>query len=417
MAASVVVKNLSKQYQIGELHRATTLREALMGFARKPFSRGRRKRETIWAVKDVSFQLEEGEVLGVVGRNGAGKSTLLKLIARITYPTSGTTEVSGRLGSLLEVGTGFHGELTGKENIYLNGAILGMRKREIDTKLDAIIDFAGVGTFINTPIKRYSSGMRLRLGFAVAAHLDPDILLVDEVLAVGDVEFQKKCLQAMDDMHSGGRTVLFVSHNLAAVENLCRRAIWIENGELRKDGDARKVITGYLSSFVQSEQTTYQLSDIARRNCTGAMRYTEMACLDPDGRRKDLIRTGESVVIRLGYNAHQRVRHPHLGIEIYTETGTMVTSMSTWMVGCDIPFIPAGRGHAELEIPCLNLMPGRYYLSLWIGTVGGLNHDLLDHCATLDVETSNFYEAGRKMDRNFGLVLLPCTWKLNGSRT
>src|SRR5206468_10115511 len=201
-----------------------------------------RKPETIWALKDVSFKVQEGEVLGIIGRNGAGKSTLLKVLSKITYPTSGKMKVNGRLAALLEVGTGFHGELSGRENIFLNGSILGMTRKEIEAKLDAIVSFAGVERFLDTPVKHYSSGMFLRLGFAVAAHLEPDVLLVDEVLAVGDAAFQKKCLNAMDEMRSGGRTVLFVSHNLAAVENLCSRALWIDNGQIRLDGKPKDVI-------------------------------------------------------------------------------------------------------------------------------------------------------------------------------
>ena len=196
----------------------------------------------MWVLQGVSFQVKEGEVVGIIGRNGAGKSTLLKILSRITYPTLGKIETRGRIAALLEVGTGFHGELTGRENIFLNGSILGMKRKEIEGKLDAIIVFAGVAQFIDTPVKRYSSGMFLRLGFAVAAHLEPEVLIIDEVLAVGDVGFQRKCLNAMSELRNGGRTVLFVSHNMSAVENLCSRVLWIDNGQLRQDGDAKEVI-------------------------------------------------------------------------------------------------------------------------------------------------------------------------------
>src|SRR4029077_19960305 len=201
----------------------------------------------------VSFHVDEGEVIGIIGRNGAGKSTLLKILSRITYPTSGAVKVRGRIASLLEVGTGFHDELTGRENFYLNGSILGMKKREVDRHFDAIVDFSGVEQFIDTPIKRYSSGMRLRLGFAVAAHLDPDVLVVDEVLAVGDAGFQKKCIKAMDGLRSSGRTVFFVSHNLAAVENLCSRGIWLDAGSIQMDGAAKEVILSYMRSFASAQ--------------------------------------------------------------------------------------------------------------------------------------------------------------------
>src|SRR5262245_1669178 len=220
MSHCIAVSGLSKQFRIGKTQHDTMLREKIVRLFKRPFSGRDESSSAIWALRDVSFSIDEGEVVGIIGRNGAGKSTLLKILSRITYPTAGTIEVKGRTAALLEVGTGFYEELTGRENIYLNGSILGMKKREIDAKLEAIVDFAQVEQFIDTPIKRYSSGMRLRLGFAVAAHLDPEILIIDEVLAVGDVGFQKKCLNAMGDLQRAGRTVLFVSHNMAAVENL-----------------------------------------------------------------------------------------------------------------------------------------------------------------------------------------------------
>src|ERR1700687_351658 len=242
MSQAIAVEKLSKKFVLGALQRDTMLRERLVSLLRSPF-RGRSASPNIlWALRDVSFRVDAGEVVGIIGRNGAGKSTLLKILSKITHPTSGTVKVQGRVASLLEVGTGFHEELTGRENIFLNGSILGMKKKEVDAKLDAIVEFSGVERFIDTPIKRYSSGMRLRLGFAVAAHLEPDVLIVDEVLAVGDAAFQKKCISAMQDLRGGGRTVLFVSHNMAARENLCSRGIWIANGTIRLDGPTHEAI-------------------------------------------------------------------------------------------------------------------------------------------------------------------------------
>src|SRR5258707_6915943 len=249
MNDSIRVEQLSKQYLLGKASQQTMLRERLVSFIKNPFAKETAVADTLWALREVSFCVKEGEVVGIIGRNGAGKSTLLKILSKITYPTTGRVKVCGRVASLLEVGTGFHEELTGRENIFLNGSILGMKQREVEAKLDQIIEFAGVERFIDTPIKRYSSGMRLRLGFAVAAHLDPDILIIDEVLAVGDAGFQKKCLNAMEDLRSGGRTVLFVSHNMAAVENLCTRAIWIDDGRLREDGPVQRVIESYMATF------------------------------------------------------------------------------------------------------------------------------------------------------------------------
>ena len=240
MSTAITVEELSKKYRLGEYHAAYgTLRETMVHAARRVTGRERDEpAREIWALKDVTFEVPEGQVLGLIGRNGAGKSTLLKILTRIVTPTSGGAEIRGRVGSLLEVGTGFNQELTGRENIYLNGAILGMRRREIEQRFDAIVDFSGVDRFVDTPVKRYSSGMYVRLAFAVAAHLEPEILFVDEVLSVGDAEFQRRCLGRMEELASTGRTVLFVSHTLSAVAQLCDRAIWIDGGQIVGDGPA-----------------------------------------------------------------------------------------------------------------------------------------------------------------------------------
>jgi lipopolysaccharide transport system ATP-binding protein len=248
MAAAIEVQGLSKKYRLGEYHAAYgTLRESLVHAGRRLTGREHRAAtKEIWALFDVSFQVPEGQVLGVIGRNGAGKSTLLKILTRIAAPTSGRAEIRGRVGSLLEVGTGFNQELTGRENVYLNGAILGMKRREIERRFDDIVEFSGVEQFIDTPVKRYSSGMYVRLAFAVAAHLEPEILFVDEVLSVGDAEFQRRCLGRMEELANTGRTVVFVSHALPAVAQLCDRAIWIDSGRLVGDGGAAETIANYL---------------------------------------------------------------------------------------------------------------------------------------------------------------------------
>ncbi|MFX0198630.1 MAG: polysaccharide ABC transporter ATP-binding protein [Candidatus Hodarchaeota archaeon] len=263
---AIRTENLSKLYKIGEYQgNYKTLREAIINTLSIPFRQLRRnaqsstlnpQSDTIWALKDVSFQVKRGEVVGIIGRNGAGKTTLLKILSRITEPTEGWAEIEGRVGSLLEVGTGFHPELTGRENIYLNGAILGMKKAELNRKFDEIVAFAEIEKFIDTPVKRYSSGMYVRLAFAVAAHLEPEILLVDEVLAVGDAAFQKKCLGKMGDVAHEGRTVLFVSHNMAAVQSLCGRVIWLNDGKITEEGQPGRVVSSYLatSSLSLTEQ-------------------------------------------------------------------------------------------------------------------------------------------------------------------
>jgi len=256
---AIRVENLSKRYRIGQFVGYQSLRESVVNFISAPFRRsptaGPRNSDSdyIWALKDVSFDVKQGEVVGIIGRNGAGKTTLLKVLTRITEPTEGYAEIRGRAGALLEVGTGFHPELTGKENIYLNGAVLGMKRREIDSKFAEIVEFAGVEKFMDTPLKRYSSGMQVRLAFAVAAHLEPEVLLVDEVLAVGDAEFQKKCLGKMGDIARGGRTVLFVSHNMFSLQNLCTRGILLESGKITMDDNINAVINKYLD--LGKEQT------------------------------------------------------------------------------------------------------------------------------------------------------------------
>src|SRR3989441_2975957 len=250
MPTAIAAEGLSKRYRIGELQASYgTLRESLVRVARRMAGGPHRHHhEEIWALRDVSFEVPEGQVLGVIGHNGAGKSTLLKLLTRITTPTEGRAEIRGRVGSLLEVGTGFHGELTGRENVFLNGSVLGMKRKEISSKLDDIVEFAGVERFMDTPVKRYSSGMYVRLAFAVAAHLEPEILLVDEVLAVGDAEFQRRCLGRMEDFGDEGRTVLFVSHNMQTIAQLCDRVILLDGGQVVRDGPSADVVAHYLQS-------------------------------------------------------------------------------------------------------------------------------------------------------------------------
>lgn len=245
----IEIKHLSKQYSIGMDKTYKTLSESFVSAVRHPLKALKdcsRSNNTFWALKDVNFEVEKGEVIGIIGKNGAGKSTLLKILSRITYPTEGEVRVHGRIGSLLEVGTGFHPELSGRENIYFNGAILGMKKKEIDEKFDEIVKFSGVEKFLDTPVKRYSSGMQVRLAFSVAANLDPEILVVDEVLAVGDASFQKKCLGKMEDVSKGGRTILFVSHNMKAIRNLCTKVIWLRDGQVVDSGETNEIIDRYL---------------------------------------------------------------------------------------------------------------------------------------------------------------------------
>ncbi len=405
MTQALVAENLSKRYRLGQLHRTGSFRESLVNF----LTRKSEPDKELWAVKDVSFSVDRGEVVGIIGHNGAGKSTLLKLISRITRPTTGSMRVRGRLASLLEVGTGFHQELTGRENVYLNGSILGMSKREVDQKFAEIVEFAEVEKFLDTPIKRYSSGMRLRLGFAVAAHLDPDVLLVDEVLAVGDAAFQKKCLGAMEDLQKGERTVLFVSHNMSAVENLCSRVIWLDQGKLREDGPATEVVRNYLNTFGGMTGTGFDLSE-AERSGTGGIRINRLDYLTPEGVPTKLIRSGEGLKVRIGYEAFERVTEPHFGLQLMSALGTLITDMSTWHSALEIPVVEPGPGYLELDIPSLNLMPGRYPIGLWASNTRQVDFDLLPHCAFLDVDETDVFETGRGVDHNTGLIYFPARW-------
>jgi lipopolysaccharide transport system ATP-binding protein len=368
--------------------------------------------DSIWALRNVSFNVREGEVVGIIGNNGAGKSTLLKILSKITYPTEGNIKVKGRVASLLEVGTGFHDELTGRENIYLNGSILGMRKRQVDERFDAIVAFSGVEQFIDTQIKRYSSGMRLRLGFAVAAHLEPDVLIVDEVLAVGDAGFQKKCLDTMEGLRSGGRTVLFVSHNLAAVENLCSRGIWIDAGKIRMDGAAKDVIASYMGSFVGERVSGSDLSGTENRLGSGEIRYTSLEYLSQDGTPCAMTRCGDALVLRFHYHAEKPIRDPSFGFRLYTELGTLITETGHWLHGLHIPQVGTGDGSVDVEIDSLNLVPGRYTLSLWVTGPGGKPVYDGDVRASLDIEVADVYRSGRMLDSRYGLVYFPQRWRV-----
>jgi lipopolysaccharide transport system ATP-binding protein len=417
MNSAILVDGLSKKYQISHLNRVTTLRESLMGLLN---FQGRRKSpvkdEVIWALRDVSFSIQRGETVGIIGRNGAGKSTLLKVLSRITYATSGSVDVRGRVAALLEVGTGFHQELTGRENIYLNGSILGMPKKEVERKLDAIVEFSGVEKFIDTPIKRYSSGMRLRLGFAVAAHLDPDILIVDEVLAVGDAAFQKKCVNVMEGLRESARTVLFVSHNLAAVENLCSRCIWIEGGQVRMDGESRRVIDAYMGNVNADSAAPSNLDEVKSRKGDGEIRYTRVEFVSPEGRELPVIRSGDPLVIRFHYFAKKPIVQPSFGFRMYTDLGTLVTDTGTSHHGISISRLEPGGGYIDLEVSCLNLLPRKYVISLWLTDPDGVKvYDNIENAMTLEVEMGNVYQSGRVVDGKYGILYFPQRWNLAGT--
>ena len=321
MKPIIRVQGLGKQYELGGAAAAySTLRETLMDLARKPVRALRYNGNaptTIWALKDLDFEITPGEIVGIIGRNGAGKSTLLKILSRITEPTLGRVELYGRVASLLEVGTGFHPELTGRENIFLNGSILGMTRREIEQKFDEIVAFSEVERFLDTPVKRYSSGMYVRLAFAVAAHLQPEVLVVDEVLAVGDYAFQQKCLNKMQDVSTGGRTVLFVSHNLGAISRLCNRCLLLDGGRLIASGPTAGVVQNYMTSGLVQRPEYTQAS-----NSQKAMNLLRVALRGSDGEVRSEIRYDESLSFEFDYETNQPVTGTSLGIMVYTLDGT-----------------------------------------------------------------------------------------------
>ncbi|MGD0948041.1 MAG: ABC transporter ATP-binding protein [Candidatus Binatia bacterium] len=332
----------------------------------------------IWALRDVSFEVKEGEVLGIIGRNGAGKSTLLKILSQVTAPTAGCVKIRGRVASLLEVGTGFHPELTGRENIYLNGAILGMKRAEIDRKFDEIVDFSGVEQFIDTPVKRYSSGMYVRLAFAVAAHLEPEILLVDEVLAVGDAAFQKKCLGKMSDVARQGRTILLVSHNMAAVRNLCASSIWIDNGSVRRVGATAEVVHAYLDRSGTMRFTgEMQLQDWPNRYGNGEARILSARLLDEEGAPTNIVRRTRPMAVEFIVQSH--CKHAlHLSAAVVADSGVRVLHLSHHDTPGLVPGVIHGRYVIRFAVVASPLCAGDYSLVLAIHS---------EHLTPVDVVT------------------------------
>ncbi len=409
---AIQVSGLGKKYRIGGIiDRNKTMRDSLSAATRSTLAtlragqrgraRARREDNTFWALRDVSFEVERGEVLGVIGRNGAGKSTLLKVLTRIMPPDEGHARIRGRVGSLLEVGTGFHGELTGRENIYLNGAILGMHRYEIDRKFDEIVEFAGVARFIDTPVKRYSSGMYLRLAFSVAAHLEPEILLVDEVLAVGDAEFQKKCLGKMGNVAGEGRTVLFVSHNMDAVRQLCHSALWLERGNIQTLGPTGDVIKAYLAeAALDRGAAIFPVMDQHHGIGIEDLRLTlaaapETGTLDL---RVELDVRADAVLPRIG-----------IGFGLMTDTGARVAYLDEHLTNYLFDMEP-GTNHFVLECSALDrlLAAGDYVVSVWLAmpNIGKLVE--IDRAAAIRIPGVDLYGSGHSVDvHKHGPVLFP----------
>ena len=413
---AIRVEHLSKQYRIGKKQeRYYTLRDTIADAFTAPLRWVRSRRnggspnggeeDTIWALKDVSFEVKHGEVVGIIGRNGAGKSTLLKIFSRITEPTEGRVEIHGRVASLLEVGTGFHPELTGRENIYLNGAILGMSKAEIDRKFDEIVEFAEIEKFIDTPVKRYSSGMYVRLAFAVAAHLEPEILLVDEVLAVGDAAFQKKCLGKMGDVAKAGRTVLFVSHNMDAVLTLCSQGIVLDAGHVRRRGAIADCVATYKLSVLQSswEQSGYRwkVADDGLLPC-----ITCVELLNSYGEPLHLVSTWDDVVFRIHYRSDRRISNGSFILEIRDLQDRRLMVFDSGLKE------PVNEGHCSVDccVEGLPLPSGEYVLGVGIGLSRSEWLWRNENIGVFSVSSRDVFGLGRPPDQSRMLFAVPHRW-------
>lgn len=430
---ALVIHKLSKRYRLGVIGRKTLQEEwrfwwhkmrgenphdymgrIVPGAAKSEIGLvGSTSNQHFWALKDVSFEVSAGDVVGVIGRNGAGKSTLLKVLSRITEPTEGHVDVFGRIGSLLEVGTGFHPEMTGRENIFMNGAILGMSKPEISRKCDDIIQFAEIRDFIDTPVKRYSSGMYVRLAFAVAAHLEPEILLIDEVLAVGDAGFQKKCLGKMGDVASSGRTILFVSHNMAAIQQLCNRCVVLENGQVHFAGSTNDAVRAYMSLVAEAQAT--DLAERKDRKGSGRLRFKRVSIHDEKGEQAELVFTGQAVRFRLHYSAIDPAGkvQARIVIMIHNEYGQHLITLNTVDSGYAQTALYR-EGYFECIWPKLNLRRGLYHASIY----SRINGDLADRVGeafSFSVEDGDFYGTGRLCESGFSHMLVEHSWTNVGS--
>jgi lipopolysaccharide transport system ATP-binding protein len=426
---AVKVEGLGKRYRIGAARGSyQTLRDTLAEVASAPFRKIRdavggverlpeESATAVWALRDVSFELERGKVLGVIGHNGAGKSTLLKIVSRITSPTTGRALLWGRVGSLLEVGTGFHGELTGRENTFLNGAILGMSRAEIRSKMDEIVAFAEVEKFLDTPVKFYSSGMYLRLAFAVAAHLDPEILVVDEVLAVGDAAFQKKCLGKMGQVAQEGRTVLFVSHNMGAVNTLCDRVLLLERGRVTDSGPTEQVTSSYLARQLTADGSGVGGPGVqflpkvleAGHRVGDAVRLTQVTLTNPDNPELGP-RTGDPLVARFHYRSSEPTVSPTAWIRVRSLFGQEIFRLSTRPIsGFDVEALHP-EGVFELTIPRLPLTASRYLVDV------GIAREMMgwmvraDGALEMQVVGADVYQSGIQMDHTRGLIVLDHSW-------
>lgn len=415
MRPIIRVESLSKRYRIGARHESYgTLRERIAAMVRMPLDRlsqnGKATNDVIWALKDVSFEVQQGETIGIIGRNGAGKSTLLKVLSRITEPTSGRAMIWGRIASLLEVGTGFHPELTGRENIYLNGAILGMTRRDIQQRFDEIVAFAEIEKFIDTPVKRYSSGMYVRLAFAVAAHLEPEILVVDEVLAVGDAAFQKKCLGKMGEFANDGRTVLFVSHNMAAVSKLCLRTILLDSGRIEVEGPTNEVVDKYFGGASYILKTPIANRD--DREGDGRIKFVDIHWETIEGENVDVLRSGGDYNLVLSYECPDGIAKDDVVVSfgIKDRLGSFLLLHRTDFSDENFSSIPP-QGRFRCRIAKLPLTAGEYVVNLFVG-ISDRPCDSIENAAKLIVEYGDFYRTKHAGTPALCKFLIDCKWEL-----
>jgi lipopolysaccharide transport system ATP-binding protein len=410
---AVRVEKLGKQYRVGGPRASYgSLRESLTDAAHASFralvgDNGRRTPKQFWALQDVDLEVRWGEVLGIVGRNGAGKSTLLKILSRVTYPTTGRAELFGSVGALLEAGTGFHAELSGRENIYLSGAILGMRKAEIRSKFDAIVDFAEIESFLDTPVKRYSTGMYMRLAFSVAAHLEPEILVVDEVLSVGDAAFQQKCLGKMESVAEEGRTILFVSHNMPTVQALCDRALLLREGRVVDEGQPASVVQRYLQS--ETSFTLIPLADRDDRVGDGSVRIVSVGITssDPDG----VIRPGSRLILRLGYRSDRPVKYPQFVVTISDHLDAGLFLLHSEFAN-RLPQTLPPEGVVTCETDPINVTPGRCFVHIEL-LKGNVQADYVHYAGAFDVRDEDVFGTGMVPPRGWVRYVLGQRWSLD----
>ena len=392
---AISVEQVSKRYRLYH-ERNQHLKSALLRRRRVSY-------EEFWALSDVSFEVQPGDMFGIIGENGSGKSTLLKCMARILRPDKGRIAVQGKISALLELGAGFHPELSGRENVHLNGSILGLKRRELDRKFDEIVAFAGLERFIDTPVKSYSSGMYVRLGFSVAINVDPDVLLIDEVLAVGDEQFQRRCSEKFAELKDQGKTVVIVSHSLGSVRSLCDRAAWLEHGVLREVGPAGAVIDGYIDEVHEDRE---QVAGAGSRWGSGEARIERIELLDAAGRPVDRVHTGDPVTIRLHYAFEERIPKPVFGLAIHTVDGVHVTGPNTREAGC-VPDALEGAGHVDLRVAGLLLLPGTYDVSAAVTDFATLHtFDFRHHAFRFDVDPGHPHETYG------GIMSLNGAWKV-----